>query len=53
MGSFLSGSDEEANTVRESVGRFFYDNLATYTLPIIMIEIVGGIIIDTFSSLRE
>ena len=37
----------------QGMGRWFYDNLFTYILPIIMVQIVGGIIIDTFSSLRE
>lgn len=35
------------------IGRFFYDNISNIGLAIIMLNIVGGIIIDTFGSLRE
>ncbi|CAD8210359.1 unnamed protein product [Paramecium octaurelia] len=34
-------------------GRFFFDNLYNIVIVIIMIQIFSGIIIDTFSSLRE
>lgn len=35
------------------IGRFFYDELSNIILGVIMLNIVGGIIIDTFGSLRE
>jgi len=35
------------------VGRFFFDELSNIILGVIMLNIVGGIIIDTFGSLRE
>lgn len=34
-------------------GRFFYDNTSNIILCWIMLNIIGGIIIDTFGSLRE
>jgi inositol 1,4,5-triphosphate receptor type 1/inositol 1,4,5-triphosphate receptor type 3 len=34
-------------------GRFFFDNTSNIFLVWIMLNIVGGIIIDTFGSLRE
>lgn len=36
-----------------NIPRFFYDNLFFLSLMIIMINIVSGIIIDTFGSIRE
>lgn len=36
-----------------SVNRFFYDEVSNITLGVIMLNIVAGIIIDTFTSLRE
>ncbi len=44
---------ETQNISRESIGRFFFDNLANYILVIIMVNIVAGIIIETFGQLRE
>lgn len=35
------------------VGRFFFDEFSNIVLGVIMLNIVGGIIIDTFGSLRE
>lgn len=35
------------------VGRFVFDNTSNIFLVIIMVNIVAGIIIDTFGSLRE
>lgn len=35
------------------VGRFFFDEVSNITLGVIMLNIVAGIIIDTFGSLRE
>lgn len=35
------------------VGRFFFDELSNIILGVIMLNIVAGIIIDTFGSLRE
>lgn len=35
------------------LGRFFYDNFFNILLIIVMLNIVAGIIIDTFGSLRE
>ena len=51
---FFTGSNNETNVARdEGYGRFFFDNMFTYILVLIMVQIVGGIIIDTFGSLRE
>ncbi|CAD8168125.1 unnamed protein product [Paramecium pentaurelia] len=42
------------NVARElSVGRFFFDEVSNIILGVIMLNIVAGIIIDTFGSLRE
>lgn len=35
------------------VDRFFFDEVSNITLGVIMLNIVAGIIIDTFGSLRE
>jgi len=37
----------------QNIGRFFFDNLSNYILVIIMINIVAGVIIDTFGALRS
>jgi len=37
----------------QNIGRFIFDNLANYILVIIMINIVAGVIIDTFGALRS
>jgi len=39
--------------MKYSWGRFIFDNLSNIVLVIIMVNIVAGIIIDTFGSLRE
>lgn len=43
------------NNITETYGfgRFFFDNTSNIILVWIMLNIVGGIIIDTFGSLRE
>jgi inositol 1,4,5-triphosphate receptor type 1/inositol 1,4,5-triphosphate receptor type 3 len=46
--------NEEINiTEKFGFGRFFFDELSNIFLVFIMLGIVGGIIIDTFGSLRE
>lgn len=38
---------------RYNYGRFFFENLYNIIVVLIMMQIFSGIIIDTFSSLRE
>jgi len=46
----LSDINGENNVAKEkSIGRFAFDNMFFYILVLIMVEIVSGIIIDTFS----
>lgn len=40
-------------TENYGIYRWFFDNGSNILLSIIMLNIVGGIIIDTFGSLRE
>lgn len=51
IGSFLVDPNEEPGTL--NVGRFIFDNLFKIILPIVVINLVAGIIIDTFGSLKE
>lgn len=56
VGGYLSEleTDGEGNLIQEyKVGRIFYDNLYNIFVAIILVNIVSGIIIDTFGSLRE
>lgn len=45
--------EDENKEEKYAVGRFIFDNTANIFLVIIMVNIVAGIIIDTFGSLRE
>ena len=56
--SGIGGFLEDPHEVYEDkdgwiVLRFFYDNIFNILLIIVMLNIVAGIIIDTFGSLRE
>lgn len=54
IGNFLSDYDGVKNIAEYyGIGRFFYDNVSNIVLAHIMLDIVAGIIIDTFGSLRE
>lgn len=53
VGAVLTDINGQVNVAKDSIGRFFFDNLFFYILVLIMVEIVAGIIIDTFSQLRE
>jgi hypothetical protein len=44
----MGSHESEINVARLNWGRFFFDNLENYLLLIIMLNIVAGIIIDTF-----
>jgi inositol 1,4,5-triphosphate receptor type 1/inositol 1,4,5-triphosphate receptor type 3 len=46
-------SNNAQSSENYSFGRFFFENLYNIVIVIIMIQIFSGIIIDTFSSLRE
>lgn len=54
IGNYLQSIEGINNVARVlGVGRFFYDELSNIILGVIMLNIVAGIIIDTFGSLRE
>lgn len=53
VGGYLTDIEVPDKASKYQVGRFFYDNLSNIILVIIMVNIVAGIIIDTFGSLRE
>lgn len=54
IGGYLSDNTGVNNVAEKyGFGRFFYDNISNIVLVFIMLNIVGGIIIDTFGSLRE
>lgn len=54
IGGYLQDSMDVSNvSMTFGVGRFFFDELSNIILGVIMLNIVGGIIIDTFGSLRE
>ena len=54
LGGFLTPSNEvKPNDVTYFMVRFAFDNIYFILLMIIMINIVSGIIIDTFGTLRE
>lgn len=53
LGGFMVIPDDKQDDDLYFVVRFFFDNIYFITLMIIMINIVAGIIIDTFGSLRE
>mmetsp|Transcript_7631 Transcript_7631/g.6911 ORF Transcript_7631/g.6911 Transcript_7631/m.6911 type:complete len:271 (+) Transcript_7631:1554-2366(+) len=43
----------ETSTTSLDIGRFLYDNIYNFLMLIIMLNIVAGIIIDTFGTLRD
>lgn len=45
--------DNNPNLPKYSAARFFFDNLFTILIVIVMVTIVAGIIIDTFGLLRD
>ncbi|CAD8059333.1 unnamed protein product [Paramecium primaurelia] len=53
VGGYLSDLEDENVVEKYRVGRFVFDNTSNIFLVIIMVNIVAGIIIDTFGSLRE
>ncbi|CAD8068825.1 unnamed protein product [Paramecium sonneborni] len=53
VGGYLSDLEDENVVDKYRVGRFVFDNTSNIFLVIIMVNIVAGIIIDTFGSLRE
>ena len=53
LGGFMTYPDDKKDDNAYFLIRFFFDNIYFIILMIIMINIVAGIIIDTFGSLRE
>lgn len=53
LGGFMGYPDDKKDDNGYFLIRFFFDNVYFIILMIIMINIVAGIIIDTFGSLRE
>lgn len=53
LGGFLISSFDLDYTLSKKILRFFFDNIYNALLLIIMLNILSGIIIDTFGSLRE
>lgn len=56
VGGYLTGNEDGSDnppTEKYKIGRFMFDNSSNIFLVIIMVNIVAGIIIDTFGSLRE
>ena len=53
LGGFLTSSFDLDYTLSKKILRFFFDNIYNALLLIIMLNILSGIIIDTFGSLRE
>ncbi|CAD8132784.1 unnamed protein product [Paramecium pentaurelia] len=53
VGGYLSDLEDEDKVEKYQLGRFVFDNTSNIFLVIIMVNIVAGIIIDTFGSLRE
>jgi hypothetical protein len=54
VGGYLTGtSDSKNERMVYRWGRFTFDNTSNIILVIIMVNIVAGVIIDTFGSLRE
>jgi len=49
----LTDIEDPEYTEKYKIGRFSFDNTSNIILVIIMVNIVAGIIIDTFGSLRE
>ena len=54
VGEFISSELGNApQLVPESTGRYFYDLLFFVVVSVLLLNLIFGIIIDTFSSLRE
>lgn len=54
IGGYVQDSlDVDDVALEIGVGRFFFDEVSNIILGVIMLNIVAGIIIDTFGSLRE
>lgn len=53
MANLLTDNSPSNNIAGYKLSRFFFDQITCYILNIILINIVAGIIIDTFGSLRE
>ena len=54
LGGYLSSAyTQNANSVDIKEGRVIFDNLAFLLVGILLIEIISGIIIDTFAELRQ
>lgn len=53
VGGYLTDLENPDSTSKYRLARFSYDNTSNIILVIIMVNIVAGIIIDTFGSLRE
>jgi len=47
------GYEGSVSIPRRTFSRFFFDNIHTWLIKIVMISIIGGIIIDKFGELRE
>jgi hypothetical protein len=53
VGGYLTGLEDPDSTIKYTWMRFLFDNTSNIFLVIIMVNIVAGVIIDTFGSLRE
>ena len=53
IGGQLTAMYDGTHTISYSIGRYLFDNLNNLLIPIIVVAIVAGLIIDTFGSLRE
>ncbi len=53
VGGYLTDTNGNGDEMNYSPSRFAFDNTSNIILVIIMVNIVAGIIIDTFGSLRE
>jgi hypothetical protein len=53
VGGYLTGLEDPDSTTKYTWMRFLFDNTSNIFLVIIMVNIVAGVIIDTFGSLRE
>lgn len=52
-GWVTDSNEYEAENADYSIGRFVWDTFSNYLLVVIMINIVSGIIIDSFGDLRD
>jgi len=54
IGVYIDNQTQSSNNAEIfGIGRWFFDTTSNIALAIIMLNIVAGIIIDTFGSLRE